>query len=316
MALFSVVIPLYNKRECIERTLKTVLSQTIADFEVIVVNDGSTDGGEELVSCCEDARVRLIFQENQGVSVARNRGIKEATGKDVAFLDADDEWMEDFLSVCLELFEKYPQAKMVSPSYQVQYAKKVVLPQWRSVSMEDDDCLLCDFLEMATGPFWTVISSCVAIERETLLSLEQWFPENEKVYEDFDMWIRVGVRHPVAHSKKVCAVYHRETPNNARETHKAKVVYSSTYMQTLELMMAEQDRTEQQREWLRQIKDRRMVVYIFSLLCTRQRKAAKEVLNSWEVSRPYKKYKWGLRMASVLPYFMIDWVQAIRLKIF
>jgi len=314
--LFSVVIPLYNKGDNIAHTLETVLRQTVSNFEVLVVNDGSTDGGEKIVAKCEDIRVRLVSQENQGVSVARNRGIQEAKGKYVAFLDADDEWTEDFLSVCLHLFEKYSQAKMVSPSYEVRYGKKAVLPKWRSVNMEQEDCLLYDFFEMATGAFWTTISSCVAIERSILLSMDRWFPENEKVYEDFDMWIRIGAQYPVAHSNMVCAVYNRTTPNNARKTHKAKIIYSTTYARTLEKLIEAPSTTEQQREWLHQIKDRRIVVYVFSLLCTRQRKKAKKVLKEWVASAPYKKYRFCLRCAALVPYFIIDLVQAVRLKVF
>lgn len=314
--LFSIIIPLYNKRDTIAHALETVASQTISSFEVIVVNDGSTDGGEKIVEKYEDSRVRLVSQENQGVSAARNHGIRVAKGKYITFLDADDEWTEDFLSVCLHLFEKYPQAKMVSPAYTVRYDKKVVLPNWKSVDVNSDDCIIHDFLEMASGPFWTLNSSCVAIDRETILSMDRWFPENERVHEDFDMWIRLGVKYPVAHSKKICAIYNRTTPNNTRKTHRAKVIYSATYFQTLERLMQDGDRTEQQRDWLRQIMDRRTVVYVFSLLCTRQRKTARKVLKDWRVSAPYKKYKFFLRCATIAPQFLINWVQAIRLKVF
>jgi hypothetical protein len=146
--------------------------------------------------------------------------------------------------------------------------------------------------------------------------LERLFPEKERVYEDFDLWIRIGARYPVAHSKKVCVVYNRATPDNARTTHKAKVIYSATFFQTLERLSNEPTRTQEQKEWIRQIKDRRIVVYVFSLLCTRQREKAREVLKGWDVSAPYKKYKMGLLCATLSPYFLIDWVQAIRLKVF
>lgn len=314
--LFSVIIPLYNKRDNIEHTLTTVLSQTLSDFEVIVIDDGSTDGGGELVSKFTDERVRLIAQENKGVSAARNHGVREALGKYVAFLDADDEWTEDFLSECLRLFEKYPQAKMVSPSYQVRYAKKIVVPQWKSNSLDEEDCLLGDFFEMATGAFWTTNSSCVAIEKSVFSALDRWFPEEERVYEDFDMWIRIGAKYPVAHSNKICATYNRVTPNNAREIYRKKVIFSSTYFNTLSESINSTCISQQQKEWLWQIRDRRIVVYVFSLLSTRQRKKAKKVIKEWETSKPYKKYKICLKFATFMPYFIIDIVQSIRLRIF
>ena len=89
----SVVIPLYNKVKYIRRALDSVLNQTSADLEVIVVDDGSTDGGGHVVLRQHDGRVRLIRQGNKGVSVARNRGVSEARADLIAFLDADDEWL-------------------------------------------------------------------------------------------------------------------------------------------------------------------------------------------------------------------------------
>lgn len=98
MCTFSVVIPLYNKAETIQRTIVSVLTQTFCDFELIVVNDGSTDGCERQIRDIQnDDRIRVIDQSNKGVSAARNRGIAESKGKYIAFLDADDEWLPYYL---------------------------------------------------------------------------------------------------------------------------------------------------------------------------------------------------------------------------
>ena len=91
----SVIIPLYNKSQYIARTLDSVLAQTFQDYEVIVVNDGSTDDGPRIVRQYRDPRLRLVSQENRGLSGARNRGIAESRTDWVAFLDADDEWMPE-----------------------------------------------------------------------------------------------------------------------------------------------------------------------------------------------------------------------------
>lgn len=109
--MFSVVISLYNKAHTIERTLQSVLKQTFTDFEIIIVNDGSTDNGVETIQKhASDLRIHIINQENQGVSVARNRGIKESKFDYIAFLDGDDEWHPDFLLKVKEAIEKYPNA--------------------------------------------------------------------------------------------------------------------------------------------------------------------------------------------------------------
>ena len=312
---FSVIIPLYNKSNTITNTINSVLAQTFFGFELIVVDDGSTDDSAEKVLTIKDDRIRLIQKKNGGVSSARNLGIKEAKGKYICFLDADDYWEKDFLSTVKALFESFPEAKFASPSYKVKYEKKEIVPKWRSVDL-NEDCLVKDFLEMATAPFWVITSSCVAIEKEALLSMDYLFPEKERVFEDFDLWIRLGVRFKMAHSPKVCSTYNRITIDNARTAHKAKPIYSQTYMNTLDAMIQDESKTEQQIVWLKEIKDRRLVVYLFSLLCARERKQAKAVLKGWRPTKAYKKYKIGLHFATYVPYFVIDWVQKIRYKLF
>lgn len=112
---FSVVIPLYNKAHTIVSTMATVINQIYKNFEVVIVDDGSTDNGAELVrSHFDDPRIRIIHQENAGVSAARNRGIEEARGLWVAFLDGDDEWHPEYLSIMCCAIEKFPKAVMIS----------------------------------------------------------------------------------------------------------------------------------------------------------------------------------------------------------
>ena len=90
MAIVSIVIPLYNKGFIIHKTIKSVLEQTFTDFEIVIVNDGSTDSSFEIVSKFSDKRILLVQQENKGAAAARNLGIEKATSKLIAFLDADD----------------------------------------------------------------------------------------------------------------------------------------------------------------------------------------------------------------------------------
>jgi hypothetical protein len=114
----SVIIPLYNKAPYIARAVRSVLTQTWRDFELLVVDDGSTDGSSQEVARLADPRLRLLSQANAGPGAARNRGLAEARGEYVAFLDADDEWRPDFLAYNLALLEQAgPRVAVVAAGY-------------------------------------------------------------------------------------------------------------------------------------------------------------------------------------------------------
>ena len=110
----SVVVPLFNKAGYVTRCLDSILGQTFGDFELIVVNDGSTDGSEVLVSSYTDRRIRLIGQANAGPGAARNRGLMEARGEYVAFVDADDEWLPQYLESGVNILDAESRAVSVS----------------------------------------------------------------------------------------------------------------------------------------------------------------------------------------------------------
>ncbi len=126
--MISVVIPLYNKEQIIEKCLQSVLSQDYDDFEVIIVNDGSTDRSVEIVKAIDDSRIRLIEQENGGPSKARNTGVKNAKGDWIVFLDADDEFLSGALKKFCNLIQNHPNVSMFGCSYITNDGKNVIEP--------------------------------------------------------------------------------------------------------------------------------------------------------------------------------------------
>jgi len=110
MPVISVIIPAYNAEKTILETIQSLQKQTFTDFEIIVINDGSTDGTVELLNAIEDSRVKVFSYENGGLPVARNRGIDRATGEYITFVDADDLWTPDKLELQLTALRQHPEA--------------------------------------------------------------------------------------------------------------------------------------------------------------------------------------------------------------
>lgn len=124
MTFFSVIIPLYNKEKYIEDTIKSVLNQTFKNFEIIVINDGSTDNSLKIVKNFSDQRIFIIDQRNLGLSTARNNGVKNAIFNYIAFLDADDLWMEDYLQTIFNLIQFNDSYEVFTTSIKVLKPKK------------------------------------------------------------------------------------------------------------------------------------------------------------------------------------------------
>jgi len=117
MAFISVIIPLYNKEQFIKATLLSVLNQTFTDFEVLLINDGSTDSSVDIVSSFDDKRIRLYSTENKAVSHARNYGVSKSTSDLIAFLDADDLWEFNHLENLHNLYTSFPKCGLYATAY-------------------------------------------------------------------------------------------------------------------------------------------------------------------------------------------------------
>jgi glycosyltransferase involved in cell wall biosynthesis len=201
----SVVIPLFNKEPYVARTIESVLVQTLENFEVIVIDDGSTDDGPGIVSRIHDHRVRLIHQQNEGVSSARNRGIKEAAADLIAFLDADDVWMPEFLAIIMRLKAVYPAAGAYVTAHRISKGddvhRNVIAPGFAGASRMG---LVSDYFASAHKMF--IHTSSVAVQRKVFDRIGG-FRVGYAMGEDVDMWFRIAAYYVIAYCSTVASVW-------------------------------------------------------------------------------------------------------------
>lgn len=210
MLAFSIIVPLYNKEYTVERAIRSVLNQTVQNFEIIVVNDGSTDGGPQVAKAIRDTRIRVIHQENQGVSAARNRGIDKAGFDLVAFLDADDEWKPAFLETIERLSIDFPHAAVFATSYF--YCKgdgSIWAPAINGIPKHVWCGILRDYFAVAARSDPPIWSSAVAVKKEALRAVGG-FPVGVTSGEDLLTWARLAIKYKIAFSSERLSIFHLE----------------------------------------------------------------------------------------------------------
>ncbi|WP_291286189.1 glycosyltransferase family A protein [Flavobacterium sp.] len=216
MAFFSVVIPLYNKADYIENTIKSILDQTFTDYEIIVVNDGCTDNSVVKVEAFNDNRIQLYSQKNQGASMARNLGIEKAKYDYIALLDADDLWMPNHLETLKTLIQKFPDAGIFASSYKLVFSNgKNYTPKFKGIAT-DFKGIIPDYFETSI-PYPIATSSSIVIPKHIFKKLGGFKPGISSG-QDVDMWIRIASQYPVALSNKVTASYLHYIENSLSKT--------------------------------------------------------------------------------------------------
>ena len=203
----SVVIPLYNKSAEISRALASVLAQSVCPREIIVVDDGSTDDGVEKVKSFDSPLLRIINQENRGVSVARNVGIGAASSRWVALLDGDDVWCADFLATMVDLIDRYPNCGAYGTAFFVEHNGERVAADTPS---EEG---IVDFFAEAMHHY-VLLPSATVVRRDLVLELGG-FPEGMRLGEDQYLWTKIARVADVAFSPKRMAIYSRQASNRS-----------------------------------------------------------------------------------------------------
>ncbi|MFZ0052424.1 MAG: glycosyltransferase family 2 protein [Desulfobaccales bacterium] len=187
-SIISVIIPAFNAATCIKRCLESVLRQTHLSCEVIVIDDGSTDTTTDILRKYDD-RITHVHQENQGPSAARNHGLRLARGDFVAFLDADDFWLPDFLSRCMEFFKQHYEAAAVSTGQKIiTWDGRSVLnpPLLQGVLRQEKPKLLGEFFHFWAEQDHIRTGSCVI--RRKLIDQAGYMREDLRLGEDLEYW--------------------------------------------------------------------------------------------------------------------------------
>ena len=205
MPFFSIIIPLYNKETFIEKTIQSALNQTFLDFELIIVNDGSTDGSLELVKVFKDRRIKIYTIPNGGVSKARNFGIQKANANLIALLDADDLWKSSHLEELYNLRNAHPNCGLYAMGYTKKFDNANPINA-HFFKHENYNGIVPDFFSASPVDClaWT---SAVMIPKEIFKNIG-YFNEGLKSGQDTEMWIRIALDYKVAFcsNKTACKV--------------------------------------------------------------------------------------------------------------
>lgn len=216
MIMISVVISLYNKSSSIARTIQSVIDQTFQQFEIVVVDDGSTDNSAVVVESINDDRIKLIKKENGGVCSARNRGIQEATYDYIALLDADDIWDKDYLTEIVRMISDFPEAVMWGINF-AEVTNRNKLVRTLSTGLPDGyRGYVDDYFELAgKGRVSDLFCSSSVVIKKNVFEEVGFFDERIKYAEDTDMWWRIIARHRVVFYDKYMVFYQFDAENRA-----------------------------------------------------------------------------------------------------
>lgn len=266
MKQFSVIVPLYNKAPYVQKSLESIVHQTYRDFELIVVNDGSTDDSANIAEKYlnehhGDVLFKILHQPNSGVSVARNNGVAASTGKYIAFLDADDWWELNFLEEMSKLIDQYPDAGLYASNY-VYYK-----PGKTHVALNGIQSGYINYpKEYFQNAAMIVTSITVCIPR-SVWEETGGFPIGVKYGEDFLLWCKIALHYKVAYTSQPLAYYNNDIPASMRAT---RNLYAPEYnmvfhFNQLETEIAQQANPHSQIEW-KQLLDRERVEFLLSYL--------------------------------------------------
>ncbi|MCK5533663.1 glycosyltransferase family 2 protein [bacterium] len=185
----SVIIPTYNRQEFLKIALQSVLNQTLQDFELLIIDDGSTDNTREMVKSFNNQKIKYFYQKNQGVSSARNRGIKLAQAPFISFLDSDDTWKKEKLAIQYKTMTENHQY-LLSHTEELWYKNAKILNP-RKIHKKQQGNVFPQSLKLCA------ISPSTVMIKKDLFDFIGLFDQNLLVCEDYDLWLRFTAIFPV-----------------------------------------------------------------------------------------------------------------------
>ena len=203
MAFFSIIISVYNKEKYIKSTINSVLNQSYKDFEIIIINDGSTDDSVKIIESLEDKRIKLITTINQGASNARNIGIKAASSTYIALLDGDDTWKTSYLQYMHDAICKFPELKIFAAGLSQKYKNKIVPVDYSFKQLE----LYGIHNYFKTSQKFSIIHSSSVVFNKSIIEKTGLFDTSIISGQDTDMWIRFGLYFDIVFINKQLAHY-------------------------------------------------------------------------------------------------------------
>lgn len=210
---FSIIIPVYNKEKFLRNTLDTVLNQTFRDYEIIVVNDGSTDGSLEILHNIKDPRLRIFNQENQGAAASRNQGMERASAPYFCFLDADDSWTPDHLAVLADTIRRFPEGKMFCSRYVTQINHNTFIKNKLLGIADDYEGYVHDFFR-SSYVNRVALTSAVCIH-ESVFKKSGGFNSTTRSTEDLEYWIKIALNYRVVITAATTMIYNFIADNSS-----------------------------------------------------------------------------------------------------
>lgn len=296
---FTVVIPLYNKERHIKRAIKSVIQQTYQDFEIIIVDDGSTDKSVDEAMKVKDYRIRIVQKKNGGVSSARNKGVEESNYNFIGFLDADDAWKPDFLESISNLIEKYPEAGAYCTAYGIKKEDGTLAISKNFNSFEKDwHGIIDNYFKYALKDS-LICTSAVVISKRVFNDLGG-FPLGIKMGEDLDMWIRIALNYKIVYLNRICSTYFQDSDNRACKMN-TKLIYSSSSFAEEQLIKGKE--LGNSSIYFEEYMIKRIISKARYMIEEGNSKEARKLLNKYRYTKLNKK--------ALIKTFILSWIPTI-----